>query len=583
MPDGTGSTGNPQPTKRSALVSSVRSWAAEVKPRRADLKRDLLAAMPSAIAAVPDGMANGVLAGVSPVQGLYASLVGRVAGGLTASTKMMVITTTSAAALTAGSAIESVPEDRRSDAVVWLTLIAGASMVAAGAFGLSRYVRFVSQSVMLGFLTGLSANILFGQLPALTGSPSEGNFALTKALNVVLHPTRMHLPSLAAGLGAILLLAVLSRTRLASVASLVALLVPTVIVIVGGVPGVATVSDLGAIPQGLPLPHLPSLAALTPSVISGALAVAAIVVVQGAGVAEAAPNPDGTRSNSGRDFRAQGVANLAAGLFGGQPVGGSVGATALNTSVGARSRWAAIWSGVGVALVLVVFSTAVGYVLLPTLAAFLVYAAIKSFKPGEIWSVAHAGPNSLVALGVTLVATLLLPVAAAVGVGVGISLMLQLNQEAVDLRVVELYPLPGDQFGERPPPAHLDRRLRCRPGCLRLHVLRRGEDPAALLPQVGLAQQRLRDSPAQGTNDAGFDVSQRRLRLRRPPAEERRAVVPDWPRPGRAQGLGIRIADQATHRRAAVSGDGGRRRRYPQRVAGCKRPTHSSRIGRRPI
>jgi sulfate permease, SulP family len=452
---GSGSEG-PIRTRRSALVASVRSWAAEVRPRRQDLKRDLLAGVPSAIAAVPDGMANGVLAGVSPVQGLYASLVGRVAGGLTASTKMMVITTTSAAALTAGSAIAGVPEAQRSDAVLWLTLIAGAAMLIAGMVGLSRYVRFVSQSVMLGFLTGLSANILFGQLPALTGSPSQGNFAITKALNVVLHPTQMNLPSVAAGIGAIVLLAVLSRTRVASVASLVALLVPTVVVILTGVPGVATVSDLGPIPQGLPSPHLPALAALTPSVISSALAVAAIVVVQGAGVAEAAPNPDGTRSNPGRDFRAQGVANLAAGLFGGQPVGGSVGATALNSSVGARSRWAAIWSGVGVALVLLVFSSAVGYVLLPTLAAFLVYAAIKSFKPGEIWSVAHAGTNSLVALGVTLVATLLLPVPAAVGIGVGISLMLQLNQEAVDLRVVELYPLPGDLFGERPPPRHLE-------------------------------------------------------------------------------------------------------------------------------
>ncbi len=443
------------PTKGSALVLKVRAWASDVRPRRADVKRDLLAAMPSAIAAIPDGMANGVLAGVSPVQGLYASLMGRVAGGLTASTKMMVITTTSAAALTAGSAIESVTADQRTDAVVWLTLIAGAAMVAAGAFGLSRYVRFVSQSVMLGFLTGLSANIFFGQLPALTGSPSEGNFAVTKALNVVLHPSQMSLPSLAAGLGAILLLAVLSRTRLSSVASLVALLVPTVIVIVSGVAGVATVSDLGPIPQGLPLPTLPSLAALSPEVITGALAVAAIVVVQGAGVAEAAPNPDGTRSKSGRDFRAQGIANLASGLFSGQPVGGSVGATALNTSVGARSRWAAIWSGVGVALVLVVFSGAVGYVLLPTLAAFLVYAAVKSFKPREIWSVAHAGPNSMVGLGVTLVATLLLPVAAAVGVGVGISLVMQLNQEAVDLKVVALYPLPGGHFGVRPPPAEL--------------------------------------------------------------------------------------------------------------------------------
>ena len=455
MPDDTGSTEDQRPSKRVALVASVRSWAKEVKPRRADLKRDLAAAIPSAIAAVPDGMANGVLAGVSPVQGLYASFVGRVAGGLTASTKMMVITTTSAAALTAGSSVAAIPEDRRAEALVWLTMIAGALMVVAGAVGLSRYVRFVSQSVMLGFLTGLSVNIFFGQLPALTGAPSQGNFALTKALNVVFHPTRMHLPSLAAGLGAILLLAVLSRTRVASIASLVALLIPTGIVILVGVPEVATVSDLGAIPQGLPLPDVPSLATLTPSVVSGAFAVAAIVVVQGAGVAEAAPNLDGTRSSSSRDFRAQGVANLAAGLFGGQPVGGSVGATALNASVRARSRWAAIWSGVGVALVLVAFSTAVGFVLLPTLAAFLVFAAIKSLKPGEIWSVAHAGRNSLVALGVTLIATLVLPVAAAVGVGVGISLILQLNQEAVDLRVVELYPISDDQFAVRPPPENL--------------------------------------------------------------------------------------------------------------------------------
>ena len=150
--------------------------------------------MPSAIAAVPDGMANGVLAGVNPVQGLYASLVGRVAGGLTASTKMMVITTTSAAALAAGSAIEAIPDAQRSDALVWLTLIAGASMLVGGMVGLSRYVRFVSQSVMLGFLTGLSANILFGQLPALTGSPSQGSFALTKALNVR-HPSDPDAPA----------------------------------------------------------------------------------------------------------------------------------------------------------------------------------------------------------------------------------------------------------------------------------------------------------------------------------------------------------------------------------------------------
>jgi len=85
----------------------------------------------------------------------------------------------------------------------------------------------------------------------------------------------------------------------------------------------------------------------------------------------------------------------------------------------------------------------------------LIYAAVMSFKPAEVWSVAHAGLTSWMALTVTLVATLLLPVAAAVGIGVAISLVLQLNQEAVDLRVVELYPTSDGQFAERPPPVTL--------------------------------------------------------------------------------------------------------------------------------
>ena len=246
-----------------------------------------------------------------------------------------------------------------------------------------------------------------------------------------------------------------SHTRAASVASLVALLVPTVSCSSRASRGSRRWPTWGLFPRGVPLPSLPSVKALTPSVVSGALAVAAIVVIQGAGVAEATPNPDGTPTSDRRDSWLREWPTWPLDCSAASR-GGSVGATALNASVRARSRWAAIWSGVGVALVLVAFPTAVGHVLLPTLAAFLMYAAVRSFKPGEIWSVAHAGRNSLVALAITLVSTLLLPVAAAVGVGVGISLVLQLNQEAVDLRVVELYPMPGNLFGERRPPEHLD-------------------------------------------------------------------------------------------------------------------------------
>ena len=70
---------------------------------------DLLAGLPGAISSVPDGMAAAVLVGVNPVQGLYASFAGPIAGGLTSSTRLMVITTTSAASRAAGSALRSVP------------------------------------------------------------------------------------------------------------------------------------------------------------------------------------------------------------------------------------------------------------------------------------------------------------------------------------------------------------------------------------------------------------------------------------------------------------------------------------------
>src|SRR4051794_39254314 len=88
--------------------TGIGRWSRAVRPSRCDIKADALAGLPGAISRVPDGMAASVLAGVNPVHGLYASFAGPIAGGLTASTRLMVITTTSAAALAAGSALERV-------------------------------------------------------------------------------------------------------------------------------------------------------------------------------------------------------------------------------------------------------------------------------------------------------------------------------------------------------------------------------------------------------------------------------------------------------------------------------------------
>src|SRR5690606_29660790 len=112
---------------------------------------------------------------------------------------------------------------------------------------------------------------------------------------------------------------------------------------------------------------------------TGALAVAAIVLVQGAGVSEAARNTDG-RADADRDFVAQGAGNVAAGILSGMPVGGSVGQTALGMASGGRTRWSVVFAGIWMVVIVAAFSRVVGMVAVPTLGAILVVAAVGSLR-----------------------------------------------------------------------------------------------------------------------------------------------------------------------------------------------------------
>ena len=235
----------------------VHDWVRAVGPQRATLKTDALAGLPGAIGSVPDGMAASVLTGVNPVHGLYASFAGPVAGGLTASTKLMVITTTGAAALAAGSALEDLTPAERPGALFLLTLIAGAAMIAAGLLRLGRFTRFVSHSVMIGFLSGVAVNIIAGQIADVTGAQAEGSIALQKAWDVIIHPSRIDPASLLAGAAALAIIVLLGRTRIAAFSAVVALAVPTVAVILAGA-DVAQVEDQGDIPAVCPCRRGPS-------------------------------------------------------------------------------------------------------------------------------------------------------------------------------------------------------------------------------------------------------------------------------------------------------------------------------------
>ncbi len=441
-----------------ALRSAVANFAQEKLPGRARLAREATAGLTTTVGSVPDGMANALLAGVNPIYGLYANMVAPIAGGALSSSRMMVINSTSASALIAGQALIATPGDRRDEALFLLVILSGLLQVAFGLLRLGRLTRFISFSVMTGFVAGIGVVLMLSQLPTVTGYDAGDGTALENAIEVLGHLGDIHLPTLALAGGTLAIGILLRRTPLNKVATLIALTVPSIVVALAGLDAIEVVGDIGDIGAGFPLPSLPSLSALSGGVLTGAVAVAIVTVVQGAGVSQSVPNPGGKRSSMSRDFIAEGAANVASGLFRGVPVGGSLKGTVLNVSSGGRGRWAVILSGVWMIALVVAFSGLVMEVAMPALGALLILISSGSIKPHDIATVWRAGWPARVAGLTTFACALLLPIQAAVAIGVVLAGLLHVGSASNDVSIVQLVKRRDGTIEERRPPKRLSER-----------------------------------------------------------------------------------------------------------------------------
>ena len=385
-------------------------------------------------------MATAVLAGANPMAGLYASIAGPAVGGALSSTSVMVIGATSAAAVTASQVMNADPADP-ARTLATLTVLAGLIMLLATWLGFHRLLRFVSASVMAGFLFGIGLVLVFGQLADATGTTARGATVAEKAWNTVGQWQDFHWPSVATAAAAIAITAAFGKGRLSTVGPVIGVLAPTIAVRVLGV-DVATVGDVGAITVGLPPLVLPDPALITPDVVASAVAVALVVLVQAAGVGAAYPNADGRPTDVRRDFWAQGAANVASAVVGGIPVGGSVGQTAVNVLAGSRSRWAAILSGVWMLVFVVAAGPVLSTIPMPALAGLLMLAGVNAMRPSRLLQSWRSGRSSALAAAVTLVTTLVAPVHWAVILGVVLSLLLVGVHAAGDVRAVGLVRQP---------------------------------------------------------------------------------------------------------------------------------------------
>jgi SulP family sulfate permease len=438
--------------------------AQRLAPPRQHLASDLIAALTFAVVNVPQAMAHALLATVNPVLGIYTLMVAVPVGAIFSSSVFMNVSSTAALSVAAGVVLSEVPAGQRVQALVVLVLLVGVIQLLAGLFRLGFLIRFVSNSVMTGFLNGVAVLIILGQLGDLTGFASTFSNRVAQALDLLLRIGQIDRAATTIGgvtLGMIVLL--LWFKPLQRFAFIIAIAVATLLLAVltlAALPsaayfaGVPTVGEIAAIPRTLPQLALPQLS-LVVSLLLPAFSVAIIGLVQGAGVSQGTPNPDGRYPDVSRDFLGQGAANIATSLVSGVPAGGSVSGTALLMGAGAKSRWGNIFVGLFVAVIVLLAAPVVERVPMPALAALLIVAGFQGLRMEQALVAWKTGRISKVVMVVTFVATLIVTLQFAVLFGVALSILLQTIRQSNKVVVTQWVLQPEGFPLEQPVPRRL--------------------------------------------------------------------------------------------------------------------------------
>ena len=425
---------------------------------RNDLVADAIAGLTFAVVNVPQAMGNAVLATVDPVAGLYTLMIATPVGALFTGSVFMNVSTTGALSVAAGDALVNYSGDQKTTALITLAILIGMFQLIAGVLRLGSLIRFVSQSVMTGFITGIALLIILGAMPDVTGYTSPFNSEFLKLADTILNLNQFEPVTFILGLMTIALIVGLGFTPARKFSMVLALVVVTLlgvgITALLGETVFVTVGDITTIPRSLPRPALPDLL-MIPALIMPALAISIIGLVQGAGVSQSYPNPDGKFPDVSRDFTGQGIANIAASFFSGIPGGGSMSGTAVTVNAGARSRWANILSGLFVILIVLLFAGIVKLIPMSALAGLLIVVGFQNLQPQQILMVWQTGRVAQTAMVLTLVATLALPLQYAILVGVAISIMMHVFRSSNLVRRVEFVPVEGGFPVEQPAPIKL--------------------------------------------------------------------------------------------------------------------------------
>ncbi|MEV6140195.1 SulP family inorganic anion transporter [Nocardia sp. NPDC051990] len=413
-----------------ALLPTWPEWKPAVRAPGADL----LAGLIVALVALPLALGFGISSGLGAAAGLATAVIAGALAAVFGGSRFQVSGPTGAMTVV----LVPIVHEHGASGVLTVGLMAGILLVVLAVAGVGRAVRYMPAPVIEGFTAGIAVVIALQQFPAALGiADAEGDKVWQSALDAVrrfaVEPS-LATPATALVVAIVILIGGRYLPKLPF--ALVAVAIATVITGVFDL----DLSSIGSIPSGLPAPslgfvHLNQLGSL----LAPALAVAALAALESLLSATAADSMCvGTRHNPDRELFGQGLANIAAPLFGGVPATGAIARTAVNVRSGGRTRLAALTHAVILAGIVYFGTSLVAEIPLAALAGVLLATTVRMVETASLTAIARASRGDAIIMVVTFLVTVALDLVTAVAVGVGFAIVLALRAVAREARLEQV-------------------------------------------------------------------------------------------------------------------------------------------------
>ena len=350
------------------------------------LRPDIIAGLTIMALLVPEGMAYAQLAGMPPQTAFYAAPIGLFLYAIFGTSRQLVVAVSSAVAVMSASIVGGLVVTGSAEFIAMtaaLAILAGIVAVLAGFLRLGRIAQFFSESVLIGFMSGLALVIMIKQVPKLFGlEPVEGNF-WQRVIKLIDELPETDLLTLAVGLSALVLMIILERRFKRIPAALIVLIYGIAVVSIFNL-AAQGVEIIGEIPSGLAPPKLPDigleqLALLIP----GALAITLVMFSEAVGPDRSFASKHHYEIDENQELIGIGAANIGAGLFQGFPIGASMSKSAASDSAGGRTQVAGIVAAVATALVALFLTPLLFNLPEAALAAIVIVAVSGMLKHGQ--------------------------------------------------------------------------------------------------------------------------------------------------------------------------------------------------------